>query len=163
MVEPIGVVEESVDVEAPAEVVYGLIADLPRMGEWSPECRGVSWLRGWDRAEVGARFIGRNRRGVRRWSTRGVVVVADPGQQVAWDIYALGLPGGRWGYGIEPLPGGGCRVTESWQDRRGRLLTLVGPMGTGVKDRQAHNREGMRRTLSNLKAAAEAVVGGERG
>ena len=30
---------QSVVVDAPAERIYDLVADLPRMGEWSPECR----------------------------------------------------------------------------------------------------------------------------
>jgi len=41
-------VEEPADVsvtthvDAPAEVVYDLVADLPRMGRWSPECTSVA-------------------------------------------------------------------------------------------------------------------------
>ena len=31
----------SVMIEASAERIYALVADLPRMGEWSPECRSV--------------------------------------------------------------------------------------------------------------------------
>ena len=46
--EGVDVIEEAVDVAAPAGVVYGLLADLPRMGEWSPECRGATWRRGFD-------------------------------------------------------------------------------------------------------------------
>ncbi|MEP7191775.1 MAG: SRPBCC family protein, partial [Actinomycetota bacterium] len=34
---------ESLTVAAPADLVYGLVADLPRMGEWSPECERVTW------------------------------------------------------------------------------------------------------------------------
>ena len=29
---------ESVVVDAPADRIYDLVADMPRMGEWSPEC-----------------------------------------------------------------------------------------------------------------------------
>src|SRR5436309_1985613 len=36
----------SIDIDAPAERVYDLVADLSRMGEWSPECRRVEWLDG---------------------------------------------------------------------------------------------------------------------
>ena len=35
--------EDSVelDIEADADVLYEMVSDLPRIGEWSPECEGV--------------------------------------------------------------------------------------------------------------------------
>ncbi len=59
----------SVFVAAPPETVYDLVADLTRMGEWSPETTEVRWLDGATQAKVGARFRGTNRNGFRRWST----------------------------------------------------------------------------------------------
>ena len=147
----------SADIAAEPETVWRLISDLSRMGEWSPECTGVSWVGstpGPEGPSVGAVFKGKNRSGIRRWSTKGTIVAADPNRRIAWDTSALGLPGARWGYSIEPIDGG-CRVTESWEDKRGGLLTLLGPLATGVKDRAAHNEAGMRTTLERLKAAAE--------
>jgi hypothetical protein len=32
----------SVVIESPAERLYGMVADMPRMGEWSPECQQVA-------------------------------------------------------------------------------------------------------------------------
>ncbi|MGH9009590.1 MAG: SRPBCC family protein [Acidimicrobiia bacterium] len=148
----------SADIAADPEAVWRLISDLSRMGEWSPECTGVSWVGsppGREGPSVGAVFKGKNRSGFRRWSTKGTIVAADPNRRIAWDTAALGLPGARWGYSIEPTDGG-CRVTESWEDKRGGLLTFLGPLATGVKDRAAHNEAGMRATLERLKAAAEA-------
>jgi len=37
---------ETLHVAAPADVVYDLIANLPRMGDWSPECERVTWRDG---------------------------------------------------------------------------------------------------------------------
>src|SRR5688572_12451844 len=34
---------ESIEVAAAPATVYALITDLPRMGEWSPECTRVTW------------------------------------------------------------------------------------------------------------------------
>ena len=45
----------SVVIEAPPERIYALVADLPRMGEWSPECQQVEWLDGSSRPAEGAR------------------------------------------------------------------------------------------------------------
>jgi uncharacterized protein YndB with AHSA1/START domain len=153
-----GKVSVSVDVAASPQIVWSLVSDLARMGDWSPECTGVRWAGaapGPSGPTVGMVFKGRNKNGVRRWSTKGTILVADPNRRIAWDIAALGLPGARWSYIIEPGDGG-CRVTESWEDKRGALLSFVGPMATGVKDRAAHNEAGMRTTLERLKAAAEA-------
>ena len=52
---------QSVVIEAPAERIYELVADLPRMGDWSPECRQVEWLEGSTGPAEGATFIGHNR------------------------------------------------------------------------------------------------------
>lgn len=151
------IAEASIRVNAPAERVYGLVSDLPRMGEWSPECVKCVWKGGADHAEPGARFKGYNRRGWRRWSTNGEVVAAAPGRELSFDISALGLPAARWTYVIEPAGEGACRVTERWEDQRGRLITWLGTIGTGVSDRATHNEAGMQATLARIKAEAEAV------
>jgi uncharacterized protein YndB with AHSA1/START domain len=148
----------SIDVAASPEIVWDLIADLAEMGEWSPECTGVKWAGGAPGPagpSVGAVFKGSNKIGFRRWSTKGTIVAAEPNRRIAWDVAALGLPVARWSYSIGPSDGG-CRVTETWQDKRGAIINALGPLTTGVKDRAAHNEAGMRTTLERLKAAAEA-------
>jgi hypothetical protein len=125
------------------------------MGEWSPECSRVAWLDGGDGARVGARFKGHNRKGWRRWSTTGRIIAAERGRELAFDISALGLPVARWAYRME-AGDGGCRVDESFVDQRGRLMTFLGVLATGVTDRAARNRETMTATLAQLKRAAEA-------
>jgi uncharacterized protein YndB with AHSA1/START domain len=150
-------VEVSMDIDAPPEVLYQLVSDLPRMGEWSPECTGVRWKRGSSGPVVGAKFKGHNRRGIRRWSADGLVVAADPNREVAWDMSVLGLKGSHWSYLIEPRAQGGCRVTESYSWRGTKFLMTVGGLVTGVKERRSHNESGMRATLEKLKAAAEAA------
>jgi uncharacterized protein YndB with AHSA1/START domain len=151
-------VSVSVDIAASPEVVWSLVSDLARMGEWSPECTGVKWAGsalGPAGPSVGAVFKGKNRIGIRRWSTKGTIVAAEPNQRIAWDVAALGLPVARWSYTIGPSDSG-CQVTETWEDKRGAIINFVGPLSTGVKDRAAHNEAGMRATLDRLKVAAEA-------
>jgi hypothetical protein len=72
-------VEVSRTIKAPAELLYDMLSDLPRMGEWSPENRGGRWVNGATGPAVGARFKGRNRKGWARWSTDATVVTAVPG------------------------------------------------------------------------------------
>ncbi|HEX2039805.1 MAG TPA: SRPBCC family protein [Acidimicrobiales bacterium] len=151
-------VEVSVHVDATPEQVYELVGDLPRMGEWSPECVRCTWTDGATAATPGARFKGHNRRGVRRWTTKGTVVTAQPGRELSFDVHSVfDLPVSRWTYRITPHPEGGCDVTEAWEDRRGRVMKLLGNLVSGVSNRAEHNTDGMRRTLDRIKATAEGA------
>jgi hypothetical protein len=150
--------EESIHVEAPAEVVWRLVSDLPRMGEWSPESTGGRWTGGASGPAPGARFRGSNRKGVRRWSTLSTIVTCDEPHEIAWDVTSGPLPVARWGYRIEPDCYAACAVTETWDDRRSGWFRTVTAIGLGVPDRAAHNRANMRTTLERLKAAAEASL-----
>lgn len=147
----------STRVAAPASKVFEMVSDLGRMGEWSPECTRVEWLGGATGTAVGAKFKGHNKRGPRRWSTHGQVVSLTPGQEMAFDIFSIAnLPVARWTYSVEADGDGACTLTERWDDRRGRIMHLLGFLATGVKDRDEHNTKGMEETLQRIKAAAES-------
>jgi hypothetical protein len=135
--------------------VYNLASDLPRMGEWSPENTGGRWIGGATGPTVGARFRGNNKRGVLRWSTTVEVTDATPGKRFAFDVTYGPVPISHWEYTFEP-DGGGCRVTESWKDRRPLWMKLTSIPVMAVADRAAHNTKGMEATLAALKVAAEA-------
>ena len=147
-------VSRSLDVAAPAARVWSLVSDLPGMGAYSPENRGGRWVEG-DGPRVGAVFVGTNRAGRRRWSTRCTVVQAEPGQVFAFEVTGVGLAVARWSYELAPNDGG-CRVTETWQDRRGALLRATGRLLTGVPDRTAFTATSIEQTLHAVKRAAEA-------
>ena len=49
-------VEVTKVIAATPERVYELVSDLPRMGEWSPENTGGSWIKGATGPAVGAKF-----------------------------------------------------------------------------------------------------------
>jgi hypothetical protein len=109
----------SVVIDAPADVVYDRIADVTRTGERSLECRGAQWLPGATPGAVGARFRGRNRSGMARWSRVCEVVEASRGRRFAFRT----VPERRdltradstiWGYTIEP-DGPRCVVTHDYR------------------------------------------------
>jgi uncharacterized protein YndB with AHSA1/START domain len=149
-----GEVKETVRVAAAPETVWELVSDVTRMGEWSPETRRCRWVGGASAPAVGAHFVGTNHNRLWRWSTRCRVTEAVPGESFAFDVSFAGLPVAAWRYDIRPVDGG-CEVTESTCDRRGMPMRVAGVVGTGVRDRDAHNRATMRATLTALTTAAE--------
>lgn len=148
-------------IAAAPETVYDLVADITRMGEWSPENTGGEWLDGAAGPAVGARFKGRNRRKA-GWSTTATVTEAERGRAFAFAVgsRAPGRPDTTWRYTFTVATAGGCDVTETCVIVKppgpvGRLLTRL---GTGVSwdDRPADLVRGMEETLRRLTAVAEA-------
>jgi hypothetical protein len=149
-------VEVSTRVQADPQVLYGLVSDVPRMGEWSPETRSCRWLDppGTAGPAVGARFRGTNRHGLRWWTTTSTVTAAEPGVRFAFDVSFGPADISSWAYELAP-DGDGCVVTESWSDRRAGWMRLASVPAMGVVDRAAHNRRTMLATLDALRVAAE--------
>jgi uncharacterized membrane protein len=150
---------QSVVIEAPAERIYQLVADLPRMGDWSPECRQVEWLAGSSGPAEGATFIGHNKGGplgLMKWSRRGRVLAADPGRDFAFVTEEGGRESTQWRYRLEPVDGG-TLVTESytvhWIPTWARIVDVP-------TNRARELRQAMRHTLEQLKGAAEATPSG---
>ena len=142
------------DISAPAELVWALVTDLPRMGEWSPENLGGEWVKGATGAAVGARFKGRNKNGSKAWSTSVRVNEVDAPKKFSFALMALGKNWCDWVYEITPS-GAGCTVTHSWIDHRSKFAIRLGKLVSGGADRSEHNRRNMEATLRNLKTAAE--------
>ena len=92
---------DSVVVNADADTLYGLVSDVTRIGEWSPQCRACWWDEGGG-PTVGSYFTGRNDDGNRTWETRSRVVAADPGREFSWVVNEGWV---RWGFSLEPADG----------------------------------------------------------
>ena len=105
------------DIAAPPEKVWELVSDVARMGEWSPENQGGSWVKGFDGPTLGAVFKGNNKNGVRRWSTLCTVVACEPGKEFEFAVTSGPLEVANWRYDLEQTQTG-CRVTESFVDKR---------------------------------------------
>lgn len=152
-----------VHVDAPPEAVYGLVSDVTRMGEWSPECVRAEWLNGAVAPVAGARFRGRNRRGFFRWSTKPRVVAVEPGREFSFvSPDPWGRDATRWTYRLQPA-GTGTHVTETFAMLRDvpRAARFAQRWFMGVRDRKADLEHNMGKTLAALKAAAEAVPAGQ--
>lgn len=154
--------EVALHVDAPPEAVWTVVADLERMGEWSPECYRVSWLDGaGPPARVGARFKGRNRWGPVRWSMTCEVKTADPGRELSWSTVQGGRDVVTWRYRFEP-DGAGTNVVESfevhWLPPTARFFEDV-----VMVNRDSRREAAMRATLMGVKAVAEASVRSAQG
>jgi hypothetical protein len=73
----------TVTVDANVDEVWELVRDVTRVGEWSHECTGATWLGQATSAVPGARFRGHNRAGVFRWGRVCEIVSAEP-YELVW-------------------------------------------------------------------------------
>jgi hypothetical protein len=145
-----------VDIEADADALYEMISDLPRIGEWSPECETVTWEGDVTTPVEGTTFVGRNAVGPGRrirYTRHGRVLAADPGREFAFITDEGGRESTVWRYRFAPKGDGRTRVTESYQVRWipawARVLDV--PL-----NRHKELLAGMRTTLDRLRATAEA-------
>jgi len=142
----------SIDIAASPEVVYDLVSDITRTGEWSPECRSCEWLD--EPGQVGSRFKGRNQQGLARWSTVAKVLVADRGKQFAFATLHGDGDATRWSYTLEGA--GPTTLTESFEAVSAPLLIKLAERYI-LRNRQQQLEDGMRRTIERIKTAAEAT------
>jgi uncharacterized protein YndB with AHSA1/START domain len=148
--------DEQLVIDASPERLFQMVADLRRMGEWSPECQQVEWEDGATGPAEGARFVGHNRggpRGLLRWSRRGRILTADAGREFAFVTEEGGHESTVWRYLFEPVAGG-TRVTESYEVKRIPAWARIVDVPT---NRHRELLEGMRHTLQQLKTAAEVM------
>jgi hypothetical protein len=146
---------ESVVIARSADDLYDIVADVTRMGEFSPVCTACWWDDGAS-AQAGAWFTGRNQTPERTWETRSQVVAADPGREFA---FAVGGAWVRWGYTFTPVDGG-TQVTESWEFLPAGLARFEERYGADapaeIADRAESARTGIPATLAAIKKTAES-------
>ena len=150
----------SVVVQAPPEKVWAMIADITRMGEWSPETRKAEWIDGATGPDVGAKFKGHNQRGpIARWTTTCEVTESEPGRVFAFMVGGTEDPQTLWRYSFVPAPDDATMVTETVELQKAIPLKYkVGNLLFGVTDRQADLKSGIEKTLAKLQVAARAAT-----
>lgn len=152
----------SIHIDAPAEQVYDLVADVTRTPEFSPEIVRCTWVGGATGPAVGARFRAFNKVPRRPpWSNKPVVTVVERGRTFAFA--RTEKLGGTvdWTYRFEP-EGNGTKVTESYDVSR--PISRMGWFMIGVlfnrRDRRADLHSGMEQTLQRIRAVAERAPKG---
>ena len=147
---------ESIVVARSPEVLYNMVSDVTRMGEWSPVCQACWWDDG-DGPRAGAWFTGRNELPERTWETRSQVVAADRGREFAFEVNSGWV---RWGYTFTAVDSG-TQVTESWEFLPAGIAGFHDRYGNGAEAQIANRTEaahqGIPATLAAIKKAAEAA------
>lgn len=144
----------SIEIDAAPAQVWALIADLPRMREWSDQVVSTKVIGG--EVKVGARMVNLNQQGWKRWPTTAKVVRCTPHSDLAFRVAENKTV---WSYQLEPLDGGArTKVTHRREAPQGisvlsKGLTKV--MLGGVPQFTEDMRAGMGTTLERVKAAAE--------
>jgi hypothetical protein len=151
--------EDSVEFEiaAGADDLYGMVSDLPRIGEWSPECENVTWEGDVTVPVENTTFVGHNAVGPGRrirYSRHGRVLVADPGREFAFITDEGGRESTVWRYRFEPRDEARTLVTESYEVRWIPTWARILDVPT---NRHKQLLSGMRTTLERLRATAEAA------
>lgn len=145
---------ESIAIARPADILYDIVSDVTRMGEWSPICKACWWDAGGG-PRVGAWFTGRNETSERTWETRCEVVVAERGREFA---FVVGGSWVRWGYTFTPVAER-TEVTESWEflpDGIKRFGERFGDEASAqIAERTEAAHQGIPVTLAAIKRIAE--------
>jgi hypothetical protein len=146
---------ESIVVARSPEELYDLVADVTRMGGWSPVCKECWWDEGAGPA-VGSWFTGRNELPGRTWETRSEVVAAERGKEFAFIVNGTWT---RWGYQFAAVDGG-TELTESWEFLEGGEAMFNERFGAEAESQIAERLElaqtGIPATLAAIKKDAEA-------
>lgn len=146
-----------IDIAAPIDVVWKLVSDITRVGEWSVECRSCVWLGGATSPSPGARFRGRNRRNATPWTRTCEVLAVDPPKRFVWRTLPTWLLPDSTEWTVELGDGGDhTRLTESMRvlhipGLHERLFALVLPQH---RDRTADLEGDLHRIKERLESSA---------
>jgi hypothetical protein len=152
-------VDVEVTVDKDPAVMWALVTDVGRIGEWSPECIGAFWLDG-GTLRRGAWFEGRNRSSGFEWSATCMVTEVERPTSFEWVVLDSARdpkrPGAIWRYELVPgLPGqtivrhsfvhgpGDTGVTEAMESDPDRSAALL-------QDRLNELRENMTVTIEAM-------------
>jgi hypothetical protein len=150
-----------IHIEAAPRAVWHLVADVSRMGEWSPVCRHCEWVAPATGPAPGARFVGRNRIAGLRWSRECEVLASEPGAEFAFQTLVGGRPSTEWRYSFIAGDTGGTEVIEQYTvtstSASPRWVQMLDAIPGLYGRSRAAMHDGMAETLRRIKAAAEAT------
>ena len=146
------ILKAEIEINAPVATVWGLVSDVGRMPQWSPQCRVMRAL---GPIRPGTRTINLNRRGMLFWPTTAVITEVIPERKFA---FRIPINTTVWSYELEPTATG-TRLVETRHAENG--VTAVSTAVTkaalgGVDTFEKELLDGMNQGLARIKAAAES-------
>ena len=143
--------QAQIDINAPVAKVWGLISDLRRMPQWSPQCRQMKLL---GPLQPGTRTLNLNRRHYLFWPTTSTITEVIPEKKLAFRVNTNGT---LWSYELEATDQG-TRVVETRHAENGvkaiSSLTVNALFG-GTTNFEQELVDGMNASLARIKTAAE--------
>jgi hypothetical protein len=141
----------NIHIAAAGPIVWAVVADVRRTGEWSPECTRVVPVGDLRR---GSLLIGINRRAKVRWATVSRVHAYRPQYEIGWTVLTNRS---EWTYRLDE-DGGGTLLTETRRTPRGEGRFAVWFTNRLLGGQARHDDEleaGMRTGLERIKLLAE--------
>ena len=152
-------VEVAVEVRAPVERVWALVADIALPARFSEELQDAQWL---DAPAPGARFVGTSAHpAIGSWQTTSTVVELTPPRAFAYAVGDPAEPAAVWTWLLEPLPDGGTRLVQraqigpGWSGLSPAIAARPDKERRIVAGRLREHQANMRRTCEGIKALAE--------
>jgi uncharacterized protein YndB with AHSA1/START domain len=134
-------------IDAPASVVFAILTDPRQHARIDGSGSVQAVVDGPDRLELGSQFAMSMKKGA-SYRIKNKVVEYDADRLIAWRHVGLH----RWRYELVPAPGGGTRVTETWD-----LSHYPAPGRLAVSALFGKSTQSaVEATLAKLKDAAEA-------
>jgi hypothetical protein len=144
----------TIDIAVPAHILYEMVSDISRMGEWSPEATGGHWAEGATGA-VGDWFTGSNQTSERSWERECQVAAANPGRDFTFVTGGLEKSWTWWSYEFDPTSETSTTVTERWWIiNKSPAMEAASPEQFAA--RAAYTLQMIEATLAALKERAEA-------
>ncbi|MEO6714176.1 MAG: SRPBCC family protein [Mycobacteriales bacterium] len=105
-----------VEVAAPVDAVWRVVADVTRTGEWSHECHRVELLHGATSAVRGTQLHGGNKSLWWRWSRTSEIIELEPGRLISWRTIPTWrfVDSTEWRITLQPVPIG-TRIVQTYQ------------------------------------------------
>ena len=142
------VINAKLDIEAPAELVWSVITDFPRYGEWNPFLPGCSsTLKPGDPIDLQVRLFASGPRPQREW-----ILSHTPGREFSYRMKPapLGALRSRRSHHVTALAPGRCRY-ESHIELAGWLQPLVRALLGGKLE------QGFAGMTTGIKSRAESL------
>jgi hypothetical protein len=154
----------SIDVDASAAEVWGLVSDIGLSARFSTEVSGAEWIDGADGPALEARFVGSSaHEAIGEWSTTCIVTGYEDGGVFEWSVIGRdGDVSSIWRYTIVDHGDGSVRLDYWFQmgPGRGGLNYAIERMPDKeeriVARRLDEHRSNMERMVAGVKQLAES-------